>query len=112
MELATIDGARAVGLEKEIGSIEVGKKADLVVIDFNNAFMTPIHHPVSAIVYSALGNEVTTVMIDGRFVMRDGVVSNVNEQAVRREAQIHADDLARRSGSDKFKKRPWRSMAI
>src|SRR6202140_2977316 len=112
LELATIDGARAVGLEKEIGSIEPGKKADLIVIDLNNAFMTPIHHPVSAIAYSALGNEVTTVMIAGRFVMRDGVVNSVNEPAVRREAQIKADDLARRSGSDKFKKRPWRSMAI
>ena len=112
MEMATIDGARAVGLEKEIGSIEVGKKADLVVIDFNNAFMTPIHHPVSAIVYSALGNEVTTVMIDGHFVMRDGVVTRVKEEAVRKQAQAHADDLARRSGSDKFKTRPWRSMAI
>jgi 5-methylthioadenosine/S-adenosylhomocysteine deaminase len=112
MEMATIDGARAVGLEKEIGSIEVGKKADLIVIDFNNAFMTPIHHPVSAIVYSALGNEVVTVMIDGRFVMRDGMVTGVNEAETRRKAQTHADDLARRSGSDKFKKRPWRSMTI
>jgi 5-methylthioadenosine/S-adenosylhomocysteine deaminase len=112
LEMATIDGARAVGLDAEIGSIEVGKKADLIVIDYENAFMTPIHHPVSAIVYSALGNEVTTVMIDGHFVMRDGVVSNVNEGAVRRQAQVHADDLARRSGSDKFKKRPWRSMTI
>jgi hypothetical protein len=44
--------------------------------------------------------------------MRDGVVTGVNELAVRRQAQNHADDLARRSGSDKFKKRPWRSMAI
>jgi len=112
LELATIDGARAVGLEKEIGSIEVGKKADLVVLDYHNAFMTPIHHPVSAIVYSALGNEVTTVMIDGEFVMRDGVVTRVNEAAVRRKAQSSADDLARRSGSDQFKKRPWRSMTI
>jgi 5-methylthioadenosine/S-adenosylhomocysteine deaminase len=51
-------------------------------------------------------------MIDGRFVMRDGVVTGVNEAAVRRQAQIAADDLARRSGSDKFKKRPWRSMTI
>jgi 5-methylthioadenosine/S-adenosylhomocysteine deaminase len=51
-------------------------------------------------------------MIDGRFVMRDGVVNTVNEDSVRRQAQIHADDLARRSGSDKFKKRPWRSMTI
>jgi 5-methylthioadenosine/S-adenosylhomocysteine deaminase len=112
MEMATIDGARAVGLEKEIGSIEVGKKADIIVIDWDNAFMTPIHHPVSAIVYSALGNEVSTVMIDGDFVVRDGVVTRVNEAAVRRQAQAHADDLARRSGSDKFKKRAWRSTAI
>jgi 5-methylthioadenosine/S-adenosylhomocysteine deaminase len=112
LEMATIDGARAVGLEAEIGSIEPGKKADIVVLDFNNAFMTPIHHPVSAIVYSALGNEVSTVMIDGRLVMKDGVVTSVNESAVRQTAQRHADDLARRSGSDRFKKRPWRSIAI
>jgi 5-methylthioadenosine/S-adenosylhomocysteine deaminase len=112
MELATIDGARAVGLENEIGSIEVGKKADLIVLDYENAFMTPIHHPVSAIVYSALGHEVSTVMIDGRFVMRDGVVTGVDEPAVRRRAQAAADDLARRSGSDKFKRRPWRSQTI
>jgi 5-methylthioadenosine/S-adenosylhomocysteine deaminase len=112
LEMATIGGAHAVGLEKEIGSIEPGKKADIVVLDFNNAFMTPIHHPVSAIVYSALGNEVSSVLIDGRFVMRDGVVTGVNEAEVRRTAQAHADELARRSGSDKFKKRPWRSLAI
>jgi 5-methylthioadenosine/S-adenosylhomocysteine deaminase len=112
MEMATIDGARAVGLEKEIGSIEVGKKADLIVIDYENAFMTPIHHPVSAIVYSALGHEVSTVMIDGRFVMRDRVVTGVDEAVARRQAQASADDLARRSGSDRFKKRPWRSMTI
>ena len=58
LEMATIDGARAVGLEQEIGSIEVGKRADIVVIDHENAFMTPIHNPVSALVYSALGHEV------------------------------------------------------
>jgi 5-methylthioadenosine/S-adenosylhomocysteine deaminase len=110
--MATIDGAKAVGLEAEIGSIETGKKADLIVIDYDNAFMTPIHHPVSAIVYSALGHEVSTVMIDGRFVMRNGVVSGVNDLAVRRQAQISADDLARRAGSDRFKKRPWRSMTF
>lgn len=112
MELATIDAACAVGLEKEISSIEAGKKADLVVIDFNNPFMTPIHDPVSAIVYSALEKEVTTLIIDGRFVMRDGVVNGVNEEAVLRQAQICANDLARQSGSDKFKKRPRRSMAV
>jgi 5-methylthioadenosine/S-adenosylhomocysteine deaminase len=112
LEMATIDGARAVGLEAQIGSVEIGKKADLIVIDYENAFMTPIHNPVSAIVYSALGHEVSTVIIDGRFVMRDGVVTSVNEPAVRRQAQINADDLTRRAGSDRFKRRPWRSMTI
>jgi 5-methylthioadenosine/S-adenosylhomocysteine deaminase len=112
MEMATIDGARAVGLEAQIGSVEIGKKADMIVIDYENAFMTPIHNPVSAIVYSALGHEVSTVIIDGRFVMRDGVVTSVNEPAVRRQAQINADDLTRRAGSDRFKRRPWRSMTI
>ena len=107
LEMATIDGARAVGLEKEIGSIEVGKKADIVVLDYNNPFMTPIHHPVSAMVYSALGSEVTTVMIDGRLVMRDGIVGTVDEAAVRRQAQVSADALTQRAGTDAFKRRPW-----
>jgi 5-methylthioadenosine/S-adenosylhomocysteine deaminase len=107
LEMATIGGARAVGLEAEIGSIEVGKKADIVVLDYNNAFMTPIHHPVSAMVYSALGHEVTTVMIDGRVVMRDGIVGTVDENAVRRQAQVSADALTQRAGTDEFKRRPW-----
>jgi 5-methylthioadenosine/S-adenosylhomocysteine deaminase len=107
LEMATIGGAKAVGLEKEIGSIEIGKKADIIVIDYNNAFMTPIHHPVSALVYSALGHEVTTVVIDGQFVMRDGIVGTVDETAVRRHAQTSADALTKRAGTDASKYRPW-----
>jgi 5-methylthioadenosine/S-adenosylhomocysteine deaminase len=107
LEMATLGGARAVGLEHEIGSIEVGKKADIAVIDYNNAFMTPIHHPVSALVYSALGHEVCTVLIDGKMVMRDGVVKSVDEAAVRKQAQSHADALTKRAGTDSFKRRPW-----
>ena len=110
LEMATIDGARAVGLEDEIGSIEPGKKADIIVIDCETAFMTPVHHPVSAIVYSALGHETSSVMIDGRFVMRDGMVTSVDERTVRLDAQQRADDLARRSGADRFRKRAWRSI--
>jgi 5-methylthioadenosine/S-adenosylhomocysteine deaminase len=98
-----IDGARAVGLEAEIGSIEVGKKADIVVLDYNNAFMTPIHHPVSAIVYSALGHEVTSVLIDGRFVMRDGIVGSVDEVPVRRQALI-------RSSASRGHDKAWRDL--
>jgi len=109
LEMATIDGARAVGLEKEVGSIEPGKKADIVIIGCESPFMTPVHHPVSAIVYSALGHETCSVMIDGRFVMRDGVVTSVDERTVRREAQRRADDLARRSVAERFRTRVWKA---
>jgi 5-methylthioadenosine/S-adenosylhomocysteine deaminase len=112
LEMATIGGARAVGLEGEIGSIEVGKKADVVVVDYDNAWMMPMHHPVSALVYSALGHEVVMVVIDGRVVMRDGVVSSVDERAVRRSAQSHADALTARAGTDAFKRRGWRSATV
>ena len=70
LEMATIDGARAIGLEHVIGSIEPGKKADLAVISTNHPAMAPVHNPVSAIVYSALGHEVTDVFIDGHPVLR------------------------------------------
>ncbi len=98
LEMATIDGARAVGLEREIGSIEVGKKADLALVDARSAFMAPIHDPVSALVYSALGHETSLVAIDGRIVMRDGLVQTVDEVDVRRRAQTAAAELARRAG--------------
>ncbi|WP_297976844.1 amidohydrolase [uncultured Amaricoccus sp.] len=112
IEMATIDGAHAVGLGNEIGSIEPGKKADIIVIDASGPSMTPIHNPVSALVYSALGNEVTDVMVDGRFAMRGGAILGVLDTAISAAAQTHADALARRAGSDRFRRRGWRSVAI
>ena len=98
LEMATIDGARAVGLEAEIGSIEVGKKADLALVDTRSAFMTPIHDPVSALVYSALGHETSLVVIDGRVVMRGNAMLSADEATIRRKAQHAATALARRAG--------------
>ena len=95
--MATIDGARAVGLEDEIGSIEVGKKADLALLDMSDFFASPIHDPISSIVYSALGHEPTLVVIDGRIVMRDRKVVTVDERYVRREAQKAAASLSSRA---------------
>ncbi len=98
LRMATIGGARAVGLGDEIGSIEVGKKADLVLVDLTDAFATPIHDPISALVYSALGHEPTLVMIDGAIVMRDRKVLTADARRVRRQAQNAAESLARRAG--------------
>jgi 5-methylthioadenosine/S-adenosylhomocysteine deaminase len=97
LRMATIGGARAVGLGDEIGSIEVGKKADLALLDMSDFFASPIHDPVSAIVYSALGHEPTLVVIDGRIVMRDRKVVTVDERCVRREAQKAAASLSSRA---------------
>ena len=107
LEMATIDGARALGLEDEIGSIEPGKKADLVALRYDNFCITPVHHVVSALVYSAIGSEPDLVMVDGRVVMADGTMGTVSERDVADASQRSADDLAERSGTSRYKRRPW-----
>jgi 5-methylthioadenosine/S-adenosylhomocysteine deaminase len=112
LEMATIDGARAIGLEHVIGSIEPGKKADLAVISTSHPAMAPVHNPVSAIVYSALGHEVTDVFIDGQPVLRNGVMQTVDEREVLAQSRAAADSLVLRAGSARFKSRTWRSSAF
>lgn len=86
LRMATIDGARAMGLADEIGSIEVGKKADLTLVNLSGLHTTPRPDPVSTIVYAAEASDVETVIIDGKLVMRDGQLITVDEREVRREA--------------------------
>lgn len=112
LEMATIDGARAIGLEHIIGSIEVGKRADIIVIDCNNPAMQPIHHPVSALVYSAVGNETRDVFIDGIPVMRNKKVLSVDEESVLKTSQLAANQLVQRAGTMLMKNRGWRSQAF
>jgi 5-methylthioadenosine/S-adenosylhomocysteine deaminase len=69
--MATIDGARALGLDDQIGSLEPGKQADLIVIDTRAPHLTPMHRPASAVVYAAKGSDVHTVMVGGRLLMKD-----------------------------------------
>jgi cytosine/adenosine deaminase-related metal-dependent hydrolase len=66
LEMATLRGARAMGLEDQIGSIEPGKRADFIVIDMDKPHLTPCFDPVSTVVYAAHGSDVDTVVIDGR----------------------------------------------
>ena len=99
-------------MQDEIGSLEAGKKADLAVLRFDNFFATPLHNPVSALVYSALGNEPELVMIDGQAVMRDRTMQTVAESQVMQMAQEAANEVSERAGTARFKKRPWRSVAI
>jgi len=93
LRMATIDGARALGLGSEIGSLEVGKRADVAVVRLDRLHATPVTDVVSALVYSAEQDDVDTVIIDGRLVMRERGLLTVNEREVIRDAQIQKKNL-------------------
>jgi 5-methylthioadenosine/S-adenosylhomocysteine deaminase len=99
LAMATIDGAKALGLQEEIGSIEAGKKADIVVANVDGFSVTPLHNPVSALVYSALGHEPEMVLVDGQIVMAHQTVATVSEDEVLSQARVAAKSLARRAGT-------------
>ena len=110
LEMATIDGARALGMADSIGSLEVGKRADVVVLDMSNLCVTPLHAAVSALVYSQRGDEVRDVYVDGRLVVEDGALVTVEARDVLARSTAAATGLAARAGTDRFADRPWRSM--
>lgn len=80
LDMATINGARALNWEKEIGSIEVGKCADLIIVDFNKPHLVPVYDIVSHLVYAAKGSDVETVIINGKIIMENNVMKTVNEK--------------------------------
>ena len=82
LKMATIKGARALGLDQAIGSLEIGKKADLIIIDTNKPHLTPMYNPVSHLVYAAMGSDVTTSIINGNVVMEDGQIKTMDIKAV------------------------------
>lgn len=93
LRLATIDGARAMGLDSEIGSLEVGKRADLSVVRLDRLHATPVKDVVSALVYSAEVEDVETVIIDGRLVMRDRKLLTLDEGETIASAKLEAEKL-------------------
>jgi 5-methylthioadenosine/S-adenosylhomocysteine deaminase len=100
LRMATIDGARAMGLADQIGSLEVGKRADVIIVDLSRAHSTPVRDVVSALVYSSQPSDVRTTIIDGEIVMRDGELLTMNEADVIEEANREAEALVKRSRND------------
>jgi cytosine/adenosine deaminase-related metal-dependent hydrolase len=99
LELATLGGARALGLETEIGSVEVGKRADLIVLDLDGPHAQPDEADlISRIVYSARAADVRHVVVDGRLVVRDGVLKTASPEEIRRAANAQARRLRRAVG--------------
>jgi 5-methylthioadenosine/S-adenosylhomocysteine deaminase len=84
--MATVGGARALGLDGEIGTLEMGKRADIVLWNLNQAHLSPAHNLQAHLVYSASRADVDTVIVNGRVLMRDRRVLTVDEERVLREA--------------------------
>ncbi len=93
LEMATINGAKALGLEEEIGSIELGKRADLVLVDLKKPHLTPSHSVVSNLVYNSVGSDMDTVLVNGNAVMQERKVLTLDEKTVLEKAQEAAADL-------------------
>lgn len=98
LEMCTIDGARALGMETEIGSLEVGKKADMILIDMRRPHLYPANMHVSHIVNFANGNDVDTVICDGQVLMSNRQVNSVDEDKVLDAAQRETDIMIERGG--------------
>ena len=101
LEMATINGAIALGLQDKIGSLEVGKKADIVMVDMKKPHLAPLHNVISHLVYSAVGGDVDTVVVDGKVLMRERGVLTLDEVKVLEETQKAADDLLARKEAAK-----------
>ena len=98
LEMATLGGARALGKEKEIGSLEIGKKADLIALDLNEIGWFPLggQDVYTALVYSVTGQHVRDVMVDGRWLFRDNRWLTVDFDAARRELEGQHTELMKR----------------
>lgn len=108
LRMATIDGARAIGMDHQIGSLKPGKKADLIIVDLNSpalcpVYTQPVRNIVPNLVYSANGSQAKTVIIDGRVIVEEGKVLTVDAQTLR-DAQDAARYVGERVGelSDEF----------
>ena len=86
LAMATIEGARALGLQDQIGSLEPGKRADLIVVSVAGARQTPMYDPISHLVYVVRGDDVTMTIVNGKILMRDRKVLTLNEAEILKEA--------------------------
>jgi len=95
LRLATVGGARSVGMEDQIGTLEVGKKADIILLDVTTPWCCPIRTEnfITNIVFNANDSDVTDVFVDGKPVMQDREIKTVDRAAVLRECQERAQRL-------------------
>jgi 5-methylthioadenosine/S-adenosylhomocysteine deaminase len=94
-EMATLRGARALHLEKEIGSLEEGKRADLVIVDLDDLNQTPFYNIYSDLVYASKAADVRTVIVEGRIIMRDRRLLTLDEETIKADARRFRERIVR-----------------
>lgn len=107
LEMATINGAKALGLGDQIGSLEIGKKADFVAIDVRGLRTQPWFNPVSAVVYTTTGRDVDLVVVNGKIVVQNGVLMTMDEGEIVKEAQKRSEEVVDRAGLSKKVQGRW-----
>jgi 5-methylthioadenosine/S-adenosylhomocysteine deaminase len=98
LRMATINGARALGIDDQIGSLKAGKQADIVAINMNSIETTPVYDPVSHIVYSCGRDQISDVWVAGKHVMKNRVLTGMDETGIRQRAQ----QWSRKIGSEEY----------
>jgi 5-methylthioadenosine/S-adenosylhomocysteine deaminase len=98
LEFATINAAKALGLDAEIGSLESGKRADIAIFDLATAHAVPANNPITSLVYSSRGTDVRTVLVNGDIVVRDRALKRQDVHEIFARASSRAQDLIERSG--------------
>jgi len=113
LEMVTIDAANALGWDDEIGSLEAGKKADVIVVDLRQPHLTPNLMVVHRLIYEAVGNDVDTVIVDGRVLMRDRTVLTVDEGGALDLGQEESLKLIERTGLQRHVHEPgWGKVRL
>ncbi|WP_409227777.1 amidohydrolase family protein [Gudongella sp. SC589] len=107
LRMATIEGARAIGLGDLVGSLEVGKRADFIAIDLKKPSMSPVYsypmrNMVPNLVYSARGDEVCLSVVDGEVIYQDGKLVNVDEGEILAEVDEYPDSIGKRASGEFF----------
>jgi 5-methylthioadenosine/S-adenosylhomocysteine deaminase len=90
LEMATMGGARSLGMERQIGSIEPRKRADLIVVSMRSARQTPLYDPISHLVYATHGDDVLDTIVNGKVLMKDRKVLTLDADAVLKDARAMA----------------------
>ncbi|MBI4731443.1 MAG: amidohydrolase [Chloroflexi bacterium] len=111
LRMATVTGAKALGLGNEIGSLEAGKKADIILIDVRKPHLAPFHNIPGLLVYSALGSDVDTVIVDGKVLLRNRQFTTLDIADIMERVQAAFQALLKRAGWNLNLAEPTQSMA-